>query len=89
MMRSQDMVRKGAKIAVGHGSCEQCQSTLLSIEMNTDQMTASVGVLTDLQRDEVERFLDGERITADDVIDVHAALRNTATLKKRLSKQER
>ncbi len=78
------MVKQNGQIAVGHGPCEQCQSTLLSIEMNTERMKAVIGVLTDLQRDEVEKFWNGRRISADDVIDVHAALRNTVTLKKKL-----
>lgn len=54
--------------------CSQCQSGLVASVMDAPFGLIGSGLVTDLQFDEVEKFIQGEVISEDDVLSVHSIL---------------
>lgn len=61
-----------------HINCSNCFSSVLAVITSNNFGINSVGVVTDLQVEDVLRFIDAESVNSDDVIEMH----------KMLSKQE-
>lgn len=56
--------------------CANCGSALLSMMTAGQQGLHAVGLVTDLQLEEIVKFERGGPISSDDVIDMHALLEN-------------
>lgn len=58
-----------------HAECRQCKSsTVLMVLSGLMGMVTTIGMLTDMSRDDIERFWNAGEITSDDVLYVHRAL---------------
>jgi len=54
-----------------HISCSRCGTSLISILSSNQTGIVSLGIATDLDRDEVKNKFSKKTISADEVIDVH------------------
>ncbi len=61
---------------VFHATCSQCQTASLILISGGDKGLLGVGMITDLDKEEVKKKLVTEAITADEIINVYAALKN-------------
>ena len=57
-----------------YAQCRTCNSSILALVYREEGGTCSVGLVTDLTKEEVMKYRNAEEITADDVIDVHQLL---------------
>lgn len=54
-----------------HLQCSRCQSAIIATIMPQNYGLTSIGLITDLNSDEVVHFIDANRISADDVLNFH------------------
>jgi hypothetical protein len=59
-----------------HIQCGNCSNAILALVLISAVGVSSVGLVTDLAHDEVDRFKDAAAISTDDVIEVHHLLQN-------------
>lgn len=59
-----------------HATCNQCSSSVVILLLMGDTGIGSVGLVTDLTREDVVRFQRGDLIDADDVLGLHQVLQN-------------
>lgn len=57
-------------------TCNFCQSNLIVKVINMPQGLVGNAILTDLSPEEVLRFSDGNKISGDDILNVHQSLSN-------------
>ena len=63
-----------------HIRCGNCSNAVLALVLVSGVGVSSVGMVTDLAHDEVDRFKQGDSVSTDDVIDMHRMLVNQNTL---------
>lgn len=69
------VLQQQGNVTVVHAECPRCQSAaILAIMAGMLGMVTTMGMLTDMTRDDVERFKTAETITTDDVLALHTAL---------------
>jgi hypothetical protein len=68
-----------------HIQCGNCSNAILALVLISAVGVSSVGLITDLCHDEVDRFKDAPAISTDDVIEVHHLLQNEEELFQRLA----
>jgi hypothetical protein len=61
-----------------HVTCIKCKSAVLAYVMHTGVGLTTVGLLTDLQADEVEKFSNMSNLNEDDILDVYKLLKNNS-----------
>lgn len=78
---------KGAKLLgakhdarLMHVQCDSCLNAILTLMLVSDVGVSSVGLVTDLDFAEVDRFKEAEPVTVDDVIDTHYLLNDDQRL---------
>ncbi len=54
-----------------HVQCRRCRSSIIVLVTNHQGGVASVGMVTDLSAEDVMRFRGSERVTCDDVLNIH------------------
>ena len=59
-----------------HIRCGNCSSAILALTLTSSVGVSSVGLVTDLDHHEVDRFKSAPAISTDDVIDIHHVLQN-------------
>ncbi|MFH1867314.1 MAG: hypothetical protein ABIJ81_04520 [Patescibacteria group bacterium] len=64
--------RDGAHLV--HIQCAECGSSIVALIMASSMGITSVGLITDLTGDDVMKFKDESRLTADEVISMHQML---------------
>jgi len=64
------------RIQLLHATCNQCSSSVVILLLLGDTGIGSVGVVTDLTREDIVRFQHGGLIDSDDVLGLHKILRN-------------
>jgi len=64
----------GAQLA--HVVCQKCQGALVVLVTQTALGVNSFGILTDLKKEEVNKFVGREAITADDILKIRGTLNN-------------
>lgn len=69
-----EVIRSTKEGTLAHGPCPSCKSGMLILELGRDSFVTSIGVLTELQRHEVERIFEKPPINSDDVLAIHEAL---------------
>lgn len=57
-----------------HIQCHKCQSSMVALIVSGQMGLTSVGLITDLTSDDVERFKDAQAITQDQVLEAFQAL---------------
>ena len=67
-----------------HIKCGNCANAIIALVLISSAGVSSVGLVTDLGFDEVNRFKENALITTDDVIDTHDLLSNEEELFSRL-----
>lgn len=60
--------------------CSQCGSALLSMLSMGPQGVRAVGLVTDLTSDEVMHFEGSQRVSVDDVLELHEAMEKDANI---------
>lgn len=68
-----------------HIRCDRCSNTTISLTQTSSTGTSSVGLITDLDYNEVERFKEAPSVSTDDVIDVHRLLQDSRSLFSQLA----
>lgn len=71
-----------ARVLEAHGDshllylqCAKCFAAIVILILMGDLGMSSFGLVTDLTSDDVLRFKEGEAVTSDDLLELHAALR--------------
>ncbi|MEK7158588.1 MAG: hypothetical protein AAB733_03395 [Patescibacteria group bacterium] len=57
-----------------HIECRNCGSSIVALVLTGTMGISSVGLVTDLTSEDVQRFKGGNEVTVDDVIDLHQIL---------------
>ncbi|MBT5808485.1 hypothetical protein HOI18_04405 [Candidatus Uhrbacteria bacterium] len=57
-----------------HVQCRKCSHSILALVLVNQAGASSVGLLTDLSFDDVMLFRENQKVSIDDVIDIHAKL---------------
>lgn len=57
-----------------HFQCQSCQVNILALVSVAELMVTSIGVVSDLEREDVPGFLQARPIQADDVLELHQLL---------------
>jgi transcription elongation factor Elf1 len=73
---------------LSHIICEKCRAAFVVLVAQSALGVSAYSLLTDLGREEVGRVLDAERVTADDVVDLHEKLKGTVCSEKKYDKSE-
>jgi len=61
---------------VVHIECTHCGGSIVALILANGSGPQSIGIMTDLARDEVAKFSKGVTVTADDAIDLHEVLKD-------------
>lgn len=70
-----NVLRKGNAVTVVHAQCPRCKSlAILTILSGMLGMVTTMGMLTDMTREDIERFWEAQEITSDDVLQTHVSL---------------
>lgn len=67
-----------------HIRCGNCSNAIIALIMMSSVGVSSVGLVTDLAHDEVDRFKSEPHISTDDVIDTHHLLQSEGEMFTRL-----
>ncbi len=59
-----------------HIQCGNCSNAIIALVLISSVGVSSVGLVTDLAYDEVDRFKECQAVSTDDVIEVHHALQD-------------
>ncbi|HDQ23071.1 MAG TPA: hypothetical protein ENN28_03840 [Candidatus Uhrbacteria bacterium] len=59
-----------------HIQCHKCKSFMLALILKTASGISSLGLITDLNFNDVYKFKDKAEISADEMINIHKALKN-------------
>ena len=70
------LISEKSQQSIFHATCSQCQTASLILISNEEKGLLGVGMITDLDREEVKKKLKTEAITADEIINVYTALKN-------------
>ncbi len=62
--------------SIFHATCSQCQTSSLILISNEGKKVLGVGMITDLDKEEVKDKLETPVITADEIINVYASFKN-------------
>lgn len=77
--RSVEVLRKGESVTVVHAECTQCGSAaVLMMLAGMLGIVTTVGMLTDMAREDIERLWSAKEITFDDVLEMHTLLEQVA-----------
>ena len=68
------IIDEQAGIYLLHTECKNCGSSIVATLVAGRHAVSSMGLVTDLTSDDVNRFKDAGEISCDDVIDFHACL---------------
>lgn len=74
---------------VVHIECRHCGGSIVALILAGELHMQSIGVVTDLARNEVEKFSRGGSVSADDVIVTHGLLNDASSLSSLLTQPER
>ena len=68
-----------------HIQCGNCSNAIIALVLISAVGVSSVGLVTDLDHEEVNRFKGAPAVSTDDVIEVHDILQNEEELFRRLA----
>src|SRR3989338_5470070 len=67
-----------------HIQCGRCSNAIIALVLISAVGVSSVGLVTDLAYDEVNRFKEAKPVSTDDVIEAHHLLQNEGWMFERL-----
>ena len=67
-----------------HIQCGRCSNAIIALVLISSVGVSSVGLVTDLAYDEVNRFKEAKPVSTDDVIEAHHLLQNESLMFERL-----
>lgn len=67
-----------------HIQCGRCSNAIIALVLISSVGVSSVGLVTDLAYDEVNRFKEAKPVSTDDVIEAHHLLQDESMLFERL-----
>ncbi len=65
-----------------HIQCPKCKGFILALVLKTATGVSSVGIITDLNFNDVYNFKDKVKMTADEIIDIHEAINKRSFVKQ-------
>jgi len=65
-----------------HIQCQKCQGYILALMLKTAGGLSSIGLITDLNFNDVFKFKDGQKIEADEVLKIYQALNKKDIVKQ-------
>jgi len=68
-----------------HIQCGNCANAIIALVLISSVGVSSVGLVTDLGYDEVNRFKEAASVSTDDVIETHHLLKDEVSLFRRLA----
>lgn len=69
-------VKEKEEITLLHASCSQCESAVMIGVIGSDLgVETSIGMLTDLTKEDIKRFSSAEEVSVDDVLNFHKFLK--------------
>jgi len=73
------VLQQQGSVTVVHAECPRCQSAaILAVLAGMLGIVTTMGMLTDMTREDVERFKDAKVISSDDVLRLHAVFEHIA-----------
>jgi hypothetical protein len=78
MLQQNDLmlIEEQEQKTIFHATCLRCQTATMVIVSGNQTGIVSIGIATDLDREEVKSKFFGNNINADEVIDVHELILN-------------
>lgn len=70
---------------VWHIKCGNCLNSFLALVMKNKNLISSVGMITDLSREDVPRIIKQSVVSADDVLRIYQTIKSPEHLKQLLS----
>jgi hypothetical protein len=58
-----------------HVKCSNCQAAILALIMTSGMGVSSVGLVTDLNGNEIRRFIGGKKVDSDDVLSLYSLIK--------------
>jgi len=73
-----EILQKSEQITIVHAECAKCQSAaILTVLSGALGVVTTIGMLTDMSKEDVDRFWNAHEITSDDVLKMHMLLERT------------
>ncbi len=72
------VISEDRKIQLLHATCNHCYSSVVILLLNNERGVTSVGLVTDLTGEDVARFKDSECVSCNDVIELHALVKQSS-----------
>lgn len=79
------LIREKPDAQLVHVSCSTCQGSLIAVVFTTGPLVSSVGLVTDLSEQDVQRLHLSEALEEDDLIAIHEALQHADICKELLN----
>jgi len=73
---SMKLIEESEEAHLLHIVCQNCGTQILALVMINAPQISSHGMVTDLTSKEVKKFKSSEKVKADDIIDMHFALKD-------------
>lgn len=74
--------KKGSHLI--HVTCDKCKSSIIALVLSNPLGISSIGLVTDLDSEEVLKFKEGKNITPDEIIEFHKKLEKRENFIKKL-----
>lgn len=71
------LIREKPDAQLVHVNCTTCKGSLIAVVFTTGPLVSSVGLVTDLSEQDVQRLHLSEALEEDDLIAIHEALQHT------------
>lgn len=72
--RQVEVVEESDSYHFVHVVCEHCQGMILALVVTGNTGISSMGIVTDLTKEDAKKFKDNEEISVDDVLKIHTWL---------------
>lgn len=79
------LIREKPDAQLVHVNCSTCQGSLIAVVFTTGPLVSSVGLVTDLSEQDVQRLHLSEALEEDDLIAMHEALQHADICKELLN----
>lgn len=69
-----DIIKETDDAELMHIKCTACQAAMVTLIFSTGSMISSIGLITDLTRDDTSRFQNNQKLSENDLIELHEEL---------------
>lgn len=74
------MITQSNKAELVHVQCQTCQGSLVALLFSTGPLISSIGLVSDLSREDVVRFQSASAVSEDDLFSLHDWLRQPSVV---------